>query len=1252
MAQLARSYLLTQVISRAAYNLFTLQEHAHLFTQVAAPRWEQLSSEVTDLVLNASDLEGSEGEHAQALVRRAAAHLSVYQQVVRDNTIADDDVVLVVEEGTILSVDWYRRVQHLVQEFTVNPALQLMMLSNDHIYDLEYNAQTSEQLAEVRIITDALTKVTDYEGVDLKLAYATSLKFNGASAYLVRKAAIRAVAQRSVEMVGLEQASVAQLTQAQRAPVSWRPEAWHLFFSFTRRAIAHALPVVGLACYRPNGEQRLVPENHRRINFVQHKLLRTRATGAEFTKLQEQLKGESRELAEQFTVNWSATDAAFIDPFVQAQEYGYSHVERMPKFVVADAGKHLPTPTSYLGQFFAQEDTRDFQVVQMPRSDDPQLQEILRATEHQESSDVYHKDSEQRYTVNRLRWNLALREIYNRIAADQRYHDNQFVLIARDSAVLDPAWKNKLRHLLGLISSFVPECEVLALSKGTITDFKYRSLEELKGKKIYAGASFVHPVGFLTAGFLATTSRAELAQQAAQPALHLVAQTPDLERGAQVMQAHDYLKVDFPSAYGGEIAHVAREFLAESGNDFERGIYGKPEQRAELLHGWGENQLAAQQLEFAAADIPTRTTYHIDRLEELRTTRAYYPLLNHAYYCSDYQRHPLEVVAINVYNISDLALFAVRVGEIRKRLEYINGANFNGNDITKLTSGDVYNTIHSNPCLAFIDPRAQQVEMQGQLDLSQGYDLLSQSSPLNPMYGEFAQRLHNTAQGNVPNHVARIRKYLINMDSQPERLEFMHQQRGIASFERVPAVRGSDLTDAEKAQVFDIERSQQHCGRGLVNGEYGCTLSHCEVYKRILADDSIADHEFVLISEDDSQYHPQWQQRLNQTLEYIYSNKLDHINLILGAHIFLTELEKVSPEKLETTQYLFTDPTDCLTINPEQNLYYIYKYYPHGSSCYLVRKGALRQFSERIHKPYWVADDFAQCVQFTPTSYVVMNPPLSYQNTDLPSTIADQRYQSILDKRKHLQSLDLGYEGINWLGKHNYVIQLTLSTAEIKAKFPGFEIIPFEDYRKMSAEEFANWYDMDGFVEYYKRKPTDEEINRALAHMRCLRMIGSQEDGVFSFCLIVEDDAELHPQYREVSNMAVRYLDTRLGLHTHLILISNDRVPQQFKHYSFDELSKYIQIEEKGWYRVNEKFDMVYCNRKQLTGCKGYLLLNAVLREGYVHKRCNWLADDFPRFLTYGEDSIIYLNPPAVADAGSEIFEADYNLGKLLPPLV
>lgn len=280
-----------------------------------------------------------------------------------------------------------------------------------------------------------------------------------------------------------------------------------------------------------------------------------------------------------------------------------------------------------------------------------------------------------------------------------------------------------------------------------------------------------------------------------------------------------------------------------------------------------------------------------------------------------------------------------------------------------------------------------------------------------------------------------------------------------------------------------------------------------------------------------------------------------------------------------------------------------------------------------------------------------MNPPLSYQNTDLPSTIADQRYQSILDKRKHLQSLDLGYEGINWLGKHNYVIQLTLSTAEIKAKFPGFEIIPFEDYRKMSAEEFANWYDMDGFVDYYKRKPTDEEINRALAHMRCLRMIGSQEDGVFSFCLIVEDDAELHPQYREVSNMAVRYLDTRLGLHTHLILISNDRVPQQFKHYSFEELSKYIQIEEKGWYRVNAKFDMVYCNRKQLTGCKGYLLLNAVLREGYVHKRCNWLADDFPRFLTYGEDSIIYLNPPAVADAGSQIFEADYQLGKLLPPL-
>lgn len=58
---------------------------------------------------------------------------------------------------------------------------------------------------------------------------------------------------------------------------------------------------------------------------------------------------------------------------------------------------------------------------------------------------------------------------------------------------------------------------------------------------------------------------------------------------------------------------------------------------------------------------------------------------------------------------------------------------------------------------------------------------------------------------------------------------------GVA-FERIPAVLGRELPDAEKR--LSVNRFRWWCavGRPIMNGEIGCALSHSKAYRKILAD--------------------------------------------------------------------------------------------------------------------------------------------------------------------------------------------------------------------------------------------------------------------------------------------------------------------------------------------------------------------------------------------------------------------------------
>ena len=94
-----------------------------------------------------------------------------------------------------------------------------------------------------------------------------------------------------------------------------------------------------------------------------------------------------------------------------------------------------------------------------------------------------------------------------------------------------------------------------------------------------------------------------------------------------------------------------------------------------------------------------------------------------------------------------------------------------------------------------------------------------------------------------------MKTYLINLDRNPERLEFMRGQldRLGISFERFPAVWGKGLSEAERRAGFSRTRSFIAAGKRLSDAEIGVAMSHVGFYRRMVD----ADEPYALVLEDD-----------------------------------------------------------------------------------------------------------------------------------------------------------------------------------------------------------------------------------------------------------------------------------------------------------------------------------------------------------------------------------------------------------------
>lgn len=181
----------------------------------------------------------------------------------------------------------------------------------------------------------------------------------------------------------------------------------------------------------------------------------------------------------------------------------------------------------------------------------------------------------------------------------------------------------------------------------------------------------------------------------------------------------------------------------------------------------------------------------------------------------------------------------------------------------------------------------------------------------------------------------RIKTYVINLPKDTDRRMSVAKELSKISCldpDFVDAVDGKELGKEKLGKLFDFKKSKNYQSNDLALGEVGCTLSHFECYKRLLA----SDQEFALIVEDDIGFKGEesFDDLLNRIAEFV--RKKDPV--VLQLFSFFDYMGKGLP------------------LN---DIYKIYKTYKSASTTiYFINKPAARMIvSEGL--PYWIADNWS-----------------------------------------------------------------------------------------------------------------------------------------------------------------------------------------------------------------------------------------------------------------------------------------------------
>lgn len=181
----------------------------------------------------------------------------------------------------------------------------------------------------------------------------------------------------------------------------------------------------------------------------------------------------------------------------------------------------------------------------------------------------------------------------------------------------------------------------------------------------------------------------------------------------------------------------------------------------------------------------------------------------------------------------------------------------------------------------------------------------------------------------------KIKTYVINLPEDMERKASISQELSkwkCLDPEWVEAVNGKKLGRDKLDELFDYKKSKRYQSVDLAPGEIGCTLSHYECYKRLLA----SDQEIALIVEDDIGFDDNTQ--LEDLLEeaFRYMEREEPLALLLLSFYEYTG----NGTKLKDNYVVHTVYKAALT------------------TIYLINKQAARIIVS-TGPPYWIADDWS-----------------------------------------------------------------------------------------------------------------------------------------------------------------------------------------------------------------------------------------------------------------------------------------------------
>ncbi|RIY33586.1 hypothetical protein CJP74_01595 [Psittacicella melopsittaci] len=864
--------------------------------------------------------------------------------------------------------------------------------------------------------------------------------------------------------------------------------------------------------------------------------------------------------------------------------YGYDFIQPLRKYVFQ--GKHH---LNLFPSFFAQRNTQDFTPVLAPNLEQWSLEQVDKAYYFPTK---FARGTNHMPNLSQVEQTLLQRRFFLDLLADDTIPDDQWIVVAKDQTVFRPDWYPRLNFFLRWSTIRYPEAKILVAGyESPEAGFSFMSEQDPeKLREIFAQAGIFTPdrswscklthdfealvansFRYITYSFI--LFRKSIIKEKFAPSIFQEPSTYYQDRFADLIRfnATNVICLNPGLAVYRPLEQIHQQPKLSSGQELEALI-----DTSEMEQ---DPQAQAQELYRQAVTAP------------------------------DAQVNPE-----NYDNLDDLVNPIENINTIQAK-EQLDLSPYGAEQRAKIAQ--------EQPL--FFGKQKPLSEYFAQLEPEQFAYCCKSSPKLDP------QSSYRKA-GFLPDLVAKVKKYVINLPSSHDRLQAFMRQNNVEDFIVHEAVWGKDLSEADKAQLFDQEKYDKRYNRTMHAGEYGCSLSHTQILRHALYDPELQLDDWLLIIEDDTRLNPDWYQMLNKVLHFVENNLSERVEIINGAQNQIPNFDFIAPKRFTKYHSIYSQINNYYELEPELGITLINRDFPAGAGFYLIRKSLLVKNAQRIcGKIDWVADDLAQMYTFRPEVFAYVNPQLGFDDPNLVSILDGERVASIAAEKMKRRAIPITKPHPYVNQERLYVIQKSLSLSQINKKFPGFQVIKQVDYSKMARAEQEKLFDFAKFKEQYGRDITPEELNLTLAHQQAWEKIRDLEASDFTFHFIVEDDQTLAPNFLHQVNCLCEYLDTRLDLDTLLIQTSNSRQAQDFNKLDFAAYEEArIFTDEQNLFAVNPEQDVCRVHRKVGNGSGSYIMLKFVPSHMHLflsQGRRFFLAEDYVLGMHFSKKSLAFAQP-------------------------